>query len=126
MDVHVALPNGHRGVTLAQLTEITEAAEELGFTGVWPLDHVLVGPDLSRRRANDSRSSSAVDLTPPSNARRLLAMSGSRPDCSRTNSPSRRRRCEPSRRAGESNWVHAPHLSATRIACWRRSRPSKR
>src|SRR5438046_7171357 len=49
MDVHVALPNGHRGVTLAQLTGITEAAEELGFDGVWPLDHVLVGPDLKDR-----------------------------------------------------------------------------
>ena len=46
MDIHVALPNGHRGVTLAQLTHITEVAEELGFQGVWPLDHVLVGPDL--------------------------------------------------------------------------------
>ncbi|MDQ6712736.1 MAG: TIGR03619 family F420-dependent LLM class oxidoreductase [Candidatus Dormibacteraeota bacterium] len=46
MDVHVALPNGHRGVTLSQLTQITEIAEELGFKGVWPLDHVLVGPDL--------------------------------------------------------------------------------
>ena len=49
MDVHVALPNGHRGVTLDQLTQITEAAEELGFNGVWPLDHVLVGPDLKDR-----------------------------------------------------------------------------
>jgi probable F420-dependent oxidoreductase len=47
--VHVALPNGHRGVTLNQLTEITEVAEELGFAGVWPLDHVLVGPDLKDR-----------------------------------------------------------------------------
>lgn len=46
MDIHVALPNGHRGVTLGQLTEITEVAEELGFAGVWPLDHILVGPDL--------------------------------------------------------------------------------
>ena len=44
--VHVALPNGHRGVTLSQLMQITEVAEELGFDGVWPLDHVLVGPDL--------------------------------------------------------------------------------
>src|SRR5260370_21242025 len=49
MDVHVALPNGHAGVTLDQLVEITEAAEELGFAGVWPLDHVLVGPDLKDR-----------------------------------------------------------------------------
>jgi probable F420-dependent oxidoreductase len=49
MDVHVALPNGHRGVTLGQLTRITEVAEELGFAGVWPLDHVLVGPDLKER-----------------------------------------------------------------------------
>jgi probable F420-dependent oxidoreductase len=49
LDVHVALPNGHRGVTLVQLTEITEVAEELGFNGVWPLDHVLVGPDLKDR-----------------------------------------------------------------------------
>jgi probable F420-dependent oxidoreductase len=49
VDVHVALPNGHRGVTLDQLTEITEVAEELGFAGVWPLDHVLVGPDLKDR-----------------------------------------------------------------------------
>jgi probable F420-dependent oxidoreductase len=49
MDVHVALPNGHRGVTLGQLTQITEVAEELGFHGVWPLDHVLVGPDLKDR-----------------------------------------------------------------------------
>src|SRR5438132_6304612 len=49
MDFHVALPNGHRGVTLRQLTQITEAAEELGFDGVWPLDHVLVGPDLKDR-----------------------------------------------------------------------------
>jgi probable F420-dependent oxidoreductase len=46
VDIHVALPNGHRGVTLGQLTEITEVAEELGFAGVWPLDHILVGPDL--------------------------------------------------------------------------------
>ena len=46
MDIHVALPNGHRGVTLEQLTQITEVAEEVGFKGVWPLDHVLVGPDL--------------------------------------------------------------------------------
>ena len=49
MDIHVALPNGHRGVTLGQLTEITEVAEELGFAGVWALDHVLVGPDLKDR-----------------------------------------------------------------------------
>jgi alkanesulfonate monooxygenase SsuD/methylene tetrahydromethanopterin reductase-like flavin-dependent oxidoreductase (luciferase family) len=49
LDIHVALPNGHRGVTLGQLTEITEVAEELGFRGVWPLDHVLVGPDLKDR-----------------------------------------------------------------------------
>ena len=49
MDFHVALPNGHRGVTLDQLTQITEVAEELGFEGVWPLDHVLVGPDLKDR-----------------------------------------------------------------------------
>ena len=49
MDVHVALPNGHQGVTLGQLTQITEVAEELGFNGVWPLDHVLVGPDLKDR-----------------------------------------------------------------------------
>ena len=49
MDIHVALPNGHRGVTLDQLAEITEVAEELGFAGVWPLDHVLVGPDLKDR-----------------------------------------------------------------------------
>ena len=49
MDIHVALPNGHRGVTLGQLTQITEVAEELGFNGVWPLDHVLVGPDLKDR-----------------------------------------------------------------------------
>jgi len=46
VDIHVALPNGHPGVTLDQLIKITEAAEELGFKGVWPLDHVLVGPDL--------------------------------------------------------------------------------
>jgi len=46
VDIHVALPNGHRGVTLGQLHQITEVAEELGFNGVWPLDHVLVGPDL--------------------------------------------------------------------------------
>lgn len=49
MDIHVALPNGHAGVTVDQLVEITEAAEELGFAGVWPLDHVLVGPDLKER-----------------------------------------------------------------------------
>src|ERR1700731_688327 len=49
MDIHVALPNGHQGVTLGQLTRITEVAEELGFAGVWPLDHVLVGPDLKDR-----------------------------------------------------------------------------
>ncbi len=49
MDVHVALPNGHQGVTIEQLAEITDAAEELGFSGVWPLDHVLVGPDLKDR-----------------------------------------------------------------------------
>lgn len=49
MDVHVALPNGHRGVEVGQLAEITDAAEELGFAGVWPLDHVLVGPDLKDR-----------------------------------------------------------------------------
>ena len=49
MNVHVALPNGHRGVTTTQLMEITAVAEELGFAGVWPLDHVLVGPDLKDR-----------------------------------------------------------------------------
>jgi len=49
MDVHIALPNGHQGVTLGQLTQITEVAEELGFDGVWPLDHILVGPDLKDR-----------------------------------------------------------------------------
>ena len=49
MNLHVALPNGHRGVTLDQLAQITEVAEELGFDGVWPLDHVLVGPDLKDR-----------------------------------------------------------------------------
>src|SRR5438270_8535107 len=49
MDIHVALPNGHRGVTLGHLTEIAEVAEELGFKGIWPLDHVLVGPDLKDR-----------------------------------------------------------------------------
>lgn len=49
MDAHVALPNGHPGVTLTQLTEITAVAEELRFNGVWPLDHVLVGPDLKDR-----------------------------------------------------------------------------
>jgi len=49
MDIHVALPNGHHGVTLGQLTHITKVAEELGFNGVWPLDHVLVGPDLKDR-----------------------------------------------------------------------------
>ena len=46
MEIHVALPNGHPGVTIDQLIEITEAAEELGFRGVWGLDHLLVGPDL--------------------------------------------------------------------------------
>jgi probable F420-dependent oxidoreductase len=49
VDIHVALPNGHRGVTLGQLTQIAEIAEEMGFKGVWPLDHVLVGPDLKER-----------------------------------------------------------------------------
>ena len=49
MDIHVALPNGHQGVTLGQLSRITEVAEELGFNGVWPLDHILVGPDLKDR-----------------------------------------------------------------------------
>src|ERR1700730_13696980 len=49
MDVHIALPNGHAGVTVDELIEITVAAEELGFAGVWPLDHVLVGPDLKDR-----------------------------------------------------------------------------
>jgi probable F420-dependent oxidoreductase len=49
MNFHVALPNGHRGVTVEQIAEITDAAEELGFAGVWPLDHVLVGPDLKDR-----------------------------------------------------------------------------
>lgn len=49
MDIHVALPNGHRGVTVEQLAEITDAAEELGFAGIWPLDHLLVGPDLKDR-----------------------------------------------------------------------------
>ena len=49
MDVHVALPNGHAGVTVDELVEISVAAEELGFAGVWPLDHVLVGPDLKDR-----------------------------------------------------------------------------
>src|SRR6266566_3604498 len=47
--VHVALPNGHRGVTIDQLAEITAVAVALGLAGVWPLDHVLVGPDLKDR-----------------------------------------------------------------------------
>src|SRR6202022_1628835 len=49
MKVHIALPNGHRGVTTKQLMEITAVAEELGFAGVWPLDPALVGPDLKDR-----------------------------------------------------------------------------
>lgn len=49
MDVHIALPNGHQGVTIEQLLEITRVAEELGFAGVWPLDHILVGRDLKDR-----------------------------------------------------------------------------
>src|SRR5438067_7765111 len=49
MEIHVALPNGHQGVTVEQLAEIAQAAEELGFSGVWPLDHLLVGPDLKDR-----------------------------------------------------------------------------
>src|SRR5467141_752623 len=49
MDIHIALPNGHAGVTIDELLEITVAAEELGFDGVWPLDHVLAGPDLKDR-----------------------------------------------------------------------------
>ena len=49
MEFHIALPNGHRGVTVDQLMEITDTAEELGFAGVWPLDHLLVGPDLKER-----------------------------------------------------------------------------
>src|ERR671924_1820523 len=49
MQFHIALPNGHRGVTVDQLVEIAIAAEQLGFAGVWPLDHVLVGPDLKER-----------------------------------------------------------------------------
>lgn len=49
MDYHVALPNGLPGVTFQDLADITEAAEELGFTGVMALDHVLVGPDLKER-----------------------------------------------------------------------------
>jgi probable F420-dependent oxidoreductase len=34
---------------MAELAEIAEAAEELGFAGVWPLDHLLAGPDLKDR-----------------------------------------------------------------------------
>src|SRR2546429_6221707 len=49
MEIHVALPNGHQDVTVEQLAEIAQAAEELGFSGVWPLDHLLVGPDLKDR-----------------------------------------------------------------------------
>jgi probable F420-dependent oxidoreductase len=49
MEIHVALPNGHAGVTVEQLLEVAQTAEELGFSGVWPLDHVLVGPDLKDR-----------------------------------------------------------------------------
>lgn len=49
MEFHVALPNGHRGIMVDQLMEITAAAEELGFAGVWALDHLLVGPDLKER-----------------------------------------------------------------------------
>jgi probable F420-dependent oxidoreductase len=49
VDIHVALPNGHKGVTVEQLAAIADAAEELGFAGVWALDHVLVGPDLKDR-----------------------------------------------------------------------------
>ena len=49
MEIHVALPNGHQGVTVEQLAEIAAAAEQLGFQGLWPLDHVLVGPDLQDR-----------------------------------------------------------------------------
>ena len=79
-----------------------------------------------RLKANGSRSSSAADLTLPSNAQRLLAMCGSRPAWIQTDSASGRRRCDPSRRAAESNWAHELHLSATPIPCWRKSKPSKR
>jgi probable F420-dependent oxidoreductase len=49
VEIHVALPNGHKGVTVEQLVEIAQAAEELGFSGAWALDHILVGPDLEDR-----------------------------------------------------------------------------
>jgi len=49
MDFHVALPNGVPGVTIEDLAEITDAAEDLGFTGVMALDHLLAGPDLKDR-----------------------------------------------------------------------------
>ena len=46
MDFHVAVPNGTRDGSAETLIEIGEAAEELGFAGVMPLDHILVGDDL--------------------------------------------------------------------------------
>lgn len=52
MDIYAALPNGGAEVSLENVLEMGDAAEELGFKGVMPLDHLLVPNDLGHRYAN--------------------------------------------------------------------------
>jgi probable F420-dependent oxidoreductase len=52
MDIYAALPNGGAEVSLDNVLEMGDAAEELGFKGVMPLDHLLVPKDLGHRYGN--------------------------------------------------------------------------
>jgi probable F420-dependent oxidoreductase len=42
VEYHVTLPNAHPRGTVQSVVEVAEAAEELGFAGVWTTDHLLM------------------------------------------------------------------------------------
>jgi probable F420-dependent oxidoreductase len=49
MDIYAALPNGGAEVSLQNVLEMGDAAEELGFKGVMALDHLLVPREIAHR-----------------------------------------------------------------------------
>jgi probable F420-dependent oxidoreductase len=49
MQFHVALPNGTKGVSVGFLTEVTVAAKEFGYDGIWAMDHILPPLEFSHR-----------------------------------------------------------------------------
>ena len=42
MEYHIAIPNAHPKATVEALVEVAQAAEELGYAGLWATDHLLM------------------------------------------------------------------------------------